>query len=61
MKLDINNLRHEKYMRWLDKRDRLISNFVDQLALLGREYDLDSMTVDGIILEFRKRYEKTKR
>lgn len=61
MKLDLRNLRHEKYMRFLDRRDTLITNFVTQLRTLGQEYDLDSdSTVDEIFIEARQRYEKTK-
>lgn len=60
MKLDLNNLRHEQYMRWLDKRDILISNCVEQLQSLSREYEI-SEEVEDIILEIKNRYEKTQR
>lgn len=60
MKLDLNNLRHEQYMRWLDKRDILISNCVEQLQSLSREYEI-SEEVKDIILEIKNRYEKTQR
>lgn len=61
MKLDLRNLRHEKYMRFLDRRETLIENFLIRLRTLGKEYDLDSYnTVDEIFVEARERYEKNK-
>lgn len=61
MKLDINRLGHEQYMRWLDKRDILITNTVQQLKTLAREYDIPQTELEEIYRQIAERYEKTQR
>lgn len=61
MKLKLDNLRHEQYMKWLDKRDIFISNTVQQLETLAREYDIPEDEVVKIFDEMKERYEKTQR
>ena len=61
MKLDLDNLRHEQYMRWLDKRDIFISNTVKQLETLAREYDIPQTELQEIYHQIAERYEKTQR
>lgn len=58
MKLDINRLGHEQYMRWLDKRDILITNTVQQLKTLAREYDIPQNELQEIYRQISERYEK---
>lgn len=59
MKLVLRDLRHEQYMRWLDKRDKLITNTVQQLQTLAREYDIPQEDLQEIYNEIADRYEKT--
>jgi len=61
MKLNIENLRHEQYMRWLDKRDIFISNTVQQLETLAREYDIPETELQEIYRQIADKYEKTQR
>lgn len=61
MKLKLDNLRHEQYMKWLDKRDIFISNTVQQFETLAREYDIPEDEVVKIFDEMKERYEKTQR
>ena len=59
MKLNIDNLRHEQYMRWLDKRDIFITNTVQQLETLAREYDIPQTELQEIYQQISDKYEKT--
>ena len=61
MKLKLDNLRHQQYMRWFDKRDILITNCVEQLTTLAREYDIPEDELVKIFDEMKDRYEKTQR
>lgn len=46
-------------MRWLDKRDILITNTVQQLNSLAREYDIPQTELEEIYRQIAERYEKT--
>ena len=59
MKLKLDNLRHSQYMRWLDKRDIFISNTVQQLETLAREYDIPQKELQEIFHQIAEKYEKT--
>ena len=46
-------------MRWLDKRDIFISNTVQQLETLAREYDIPQTELQEIYQQIADKYEKT--
>ena len=48
-------------MRWLDKRDIFITNTVQQLETLAREYDIPQAELQEIYYQIADRYEKTQR